>query len=106
MALVLGEPRVNEIPSLTSYHNVFVLEHNRLANKLKDYYPDNEEAFQQTRKLLIGIMQKIVYDEFLPAFLSPTAMKKNKLASSNKYKYESKLDPTAANVFGIAFRYV
>ncbi|XP_052237798.1 myeloperoxidase-like [Dreissena polymorpha] len=101
---IAGEPRVHEIPSLTSYHNVFVLEHNRLANKLKDYYPDNEEAFQQTRKLLIGIMQKIVYDEFLPAFLSPTAMKKNKRASSNKYKYESKLDPTAANIFGIAFR--
>ncbi|KAH3770792.1 hypothetical protein DPMN_172085 [Dreissena polymorpha] len=105
MALVVGDVRVNEIPSLTSYHNVFVLEHNRLANGLRQYFTDDEEAFQQTRKLLIGIMQKIVYDEFLPAFLSPTAMTKNKLSSSNRYKYNSKLDPTAANVFGIAFRY-
>ncbi|XP_052237797.1 peroxidase-like protein 3 [Dreissena polymorpha] len=101
---IAGDVRVNEIPSLTSYHNVFVLEHNRLANGLRKYFPDDEEAFQQTRKLLIGIMQKIVYDEFLPAFLSPTAMKKNKLASSKKYKYDPQLDPTAANVFGIAFR--
>ncbi|KAH3740476.1 hypothetical protein DPMN_047182 [Dreissena polymorpha] len=106
MALVLGDIRVNEIPALTSYHNVFVLEHNRLANVLRQSFPDGEEAFQLTRKLLIGIMQKIVYDEFLPAFLSPTAMKKNELASSNRYKYDSQLDPTAANVFGIAFRYV
>ncbi|XP_052234492.1 myeloperoxidase-like isoform X1 [Dreissena polymorpha] len=101
---IAGDVRVNEIPSLISYHNVFVLEHNRLANGLRPCFPDDEDAFQQTRKLLIGIMQKIVYDEFLPAFLSPTAMTKNKLASSNKYKYDSKLDPTAANVFGIAFR--
>ncbi|XP_052240940.1 peroxidase-like protein 3 [Dreissena polymorpha] len=62
------------------------------------------KQFQQTRKLMIGIMQKIVYDEFLPAFLSPTAMEKNELASSKRYKYDSQLDPTTANVFGIAYR--
>ncbi|XP_052232206.1 myeloperoxidase-like [Dreissena polymorpha] len=99
-----GDARVNVIPSLTSYHNLFVLEHNRLATRLSRFFADDEEAFQQTRKLLIGIMQKIVYDEFLPSFLSPKAMKKYKLDSSNKYKYDSKLDPTIANAFGIAFR--
>ncbi len=87
-----------------SYHNVFVLEHNRLAQRLRWDIPNDEEAFQQTRKPLIGIMQKIVYDEFLPAYLSLEAMKNYKLASSNKYEYDSKLDATIANPFGIAYR--
>ncbi|KAH3858557.1 peroxidasin homolog pxn-2-like [Dreissena polymorpha] len=99
-----GDVRVNVYPTLMSYHNVFMLEHNRLAQRLRRDIPNDEEAFQQTRKLLIGIMQKIVYDEFLPSFLSPEAMKKYQLSSSNMYKYDSKLDATIANPFGIAYR--
>ena len=51
-------------------------------------------------------MQKIVYDEFLPAFLSPTAMSSFRLASTNAYTYDSSVNPTVSNGFGIAYRSV
>ena len=51
-------------------------------------------------------MQKIVYDEFLPAFLSQEAMTKYKLSSSNDYVYDATMNPTVSNGFGIAYRYV
>ncbi|XP_052236289.1 peroxidasin homolog pxn-2-like [Dreissena polymorpha] len=101
---LVGDDRVNVVPSLTSYHNVFILEHNRLAERLREEFPDEEEAFQQTRKLMIAIMQKIVYDEYLPSFLSPLAMKKYKLGNLSPYKYDPSLDPTISNEFGIAYR--
>ena len=50
-------------------------------------------------------MQKIVYDEFLPAFLSQDAMTKYKLSSSNDYVYDATMNPTVSNGFGIAYRY-
>jgi hypothetical protein len=89
---------------LTAYHNVFVLEHNRIADLLQSSYPDPDTLFQETRKILIGIMQKIVYDEFLPSFLSPTALAKYKLLSNSPYEYDPTIDPTISNSFGIAFR--
>ena len=51
-------------------------------------------------------MQKIVYDEFLPAFLSPAAMQGFRLASSNDYTYDLSINPTVSNGFGIAYRSV
>lgn len=56
-------------------------------------------------QIATAIMQKIVYDEFLPSFLSDTAMEKYGLRSSASYSYDSDLDPTIINGFGIAFRY-
>ena len=53
---------------------------------------------------MIGETQKIVYDEFLPAFLSAGTMDKYKLNSSYDFSYDASIDPTASNDFGIAFR--
>lgn len=52
----------------------------------------------------MGVMQKVVYDEFLPAIMSPAAMEKYKLSSANTYVYDEQLNPTVSNGFGMAFR--
>ncbi|XP_045178749.2 peroxidase-like protein isoform X2 [Mercenaria mercenaria] len=101
---VAGDGRVNEVPTLTSYHFLFVKEHNRIADTIKEFYDDDETIFQETRRILIAIMQKIVYDEFLPSFLSRRGLERYKLQSSANYVYNPNTDPTMLNAFGIAFR--
>ncbi|XP_060585355.1 peroxidasin homolog pxn-1-like [Ruditapes philippinarum] len=100
-----GDARVNEVPCLTAYHYLFVKEHNRIANILKDFYPtpgSDEIIFQETRKLVIAIMQTITYDQFLSAILSDDAMTKYKLKSSEDYSYDAEQNPTIINAFAAA----
>ncbi|KAJ3127787.1 hypothetical protein HK098_005786 [Nowakowskiella sp. JEL0407] len=63
-----GDVRANENPGLQSLHTIFVREHNRLAGEYAKAHPswDDEELFQNARKMVIGIMQKITFDEYLP----------------------------------------
>ena len=49
-------------------------------------------------------MQKIVYDEFLPSFLSQAAINKYNLGSTSTFAYNSDLEATIDNGFGIAYR--
>lgn len=99
-----GDVRVNEVPTLTSYHYLLVKEHNRIAEQIKAFYGDNETIFQETRRILIAIIQKIVYDEFLPSIFSPEGLRKYKLQSSTSYHYNPKINPSLTNAFGIAYR--
>ena len=58
-------------------------EHNRIVQLIKENYPDmnEEELFQQARRLVIAEIQNIVYGEYLPLILGNTTSKTNK--SSN-----------------------
>lgn len=66
---VAGDVRANENPLLTSFHTLFVREHNRLCDKLAEEHPEwsDEQLYQHARKLVGGLIQSIVYDEWLPA---------------------------------------
>jgi len=66
---VAGDVRVNENPLLVAFHTIFVREHNRLCDELKEKYPDwnDEQLYQYARKMVGGIIQAIVYEEWLPA---------------------------------------
>lgn len=66
---VAGDVRANENPLLTSFHTLFVREHNRLCDQLAAEHPDwsDEQLYQHARKLVGGLIQSIVYDEWLPA---------------------------------------
>lgn len=53
---------------------------------------------------MIAEFQHIYYDEFLPKILSSETMAKYKLASSEPYTYDEKIDGSMANEFLIAYR--
>ena len=66
-----GDVRANENPELASLQTLFVREHNRLAAAAAAKHPTwtDEQLFQHARRIVIAELQKITYDEFLPALL-------------------------------------
>lgn len=76
--------------------------------KINPHWTD-EIIFQETRKIIGGVLQHIVYAEWLPLVLNKEFMTLYGLNSVyGKYNtvYNEKLDPTTANVMaGAAFRF-
>ena len=68
-----GDIRANENVLLASLHTLFVREHNRLCDYIRETFPDedgkDEMIYQHARRIVSGIMQYITYEEFLPALL-------------------------------------
>lgn len=73
-----GEIRVNEQLVLTCMHTLMAREHNRLALGLAQINPhwDDETLFQEARRINIGIIQHVTYNEFLPILLGKEVMEK------------------------------
>lgn len=95
---VAGDVRANENPLLLSFHTLFVREHNRLCDELALKHPDwnDEMLYQYARKLVGGLIQSIVYDEWLPAM---------GVELSEYQGYRNDVNPQLANVFtAAAFR--
>ncbi|CAG0898209.1 unnamed protein product, partial [Cyprideis torosa] len=70
-----GDVRVNEQPGLTVMHVLFLREHNRIAEIIKNhpYLPnDDETIYQETRKIVGAELQKILYQDYLPLLVGPT----------------------------------
>lgn len=95
---IAGDVRANEQPLLIALHTLFVREHNRMCGELKRANPSwtDEELFQHARRINIGLIQAIVYEEWLPAMgiLLPAYT-----------GYDDIVNPNIMNVFsGAAFR--
>jgi len=71
-----GDVRANEQVGLTSLHTLFVREHNRLAElfRTRDPQASAEAVFNSARRLVIAEIQKITFEEHLPALLGPDAI--------------------------------
>jgi peroxidase len=71
-----GDVRANENPELLSMQILFIREHNRIAAQAAREHPDwtDEELYQHARRIVIAELQKITYEEFLPAILGPNAI--------------------------------
>ena len=65
---IAGDSRVNQNPLLIAFHTIFVREHNRLCEELAAQHPswNDERLYQRARKINGGILQSIVYNEWLP----------------------------------------
>jgi len=95
-----GDVRANENVLLTSIHSLFVREHNRLCDEFVDENPEwldnDDKIYHEARKINIGLMQHITYNEFLPLLLGP-------LPSYTGYKVG--IDASIANIFStVAYR--
>lgn len=72
---VAGDVRANENAALISMHTLWVREHNRIAEIIAATHTDlpldpiarDEEIYQRARKIVGAEIQKVTYDEFLPA---------------------------------------
>lgn len=96
---VAGDFRANENPFLCSIHTTFMREHNRLCDELAQQNPtwDDEQLYQQARKLVGGLIQAIVYEEWLPML---------GLELPAYSWYNPNVNPTLTNSFNTAaFRY-
>ena len=92
---VAGDARTNEQPNLIAFHTLFVREHNRMCDLLANYHPDwnDEQIYQYARKMVGGIFQNIVFNEWLPAAgveLPPYG------------GYKPNINPQISNVFSAA----
>ncbi len=92
-----GDVRANEQVGLTAMHTLFMREHNRLADQIARSQPglSDEDIFQQARRIVIGEIQSITFNEFLPALLGNGAM--------GPYTgYNPQVNPGIYNVFSTA----
>lgn len=91
-----GDHRANEHPVLTSLHTIFMREHNSIARELKENFPNwnDEELYQNARHINIAQMQKIVFEEWLPAITGRTLP---------PYRgFKSNVDPSISVIFSTA----
>uniref|UniRef100_A0AC34R0R0 Thyroid peroxidase n=1 Tax=Panagrolaimus sp. JU765 TaxID=591449 RepID=A0AC34R0R0_9BILA len=100
-----GDFRANEQLGLTAMHTLWFREHNRIASKLLEMNADwdGERIYQETRKIIGGMMQHITFKHWLPLILGQDGYER----WIGEYKgYDSNVDPSISNEFATAaFRF-
>lgn len=102
---VAGDHRANEQPGLLALHTLFLREHNRLCDELSSAHPlwSDEELFQRARTLIIGQLQAITVNEYLPALLG---RERGERVAKECATYNETVRPDVANAFAsAAFRF-
>lgn len=95
-----GDNRVNVYPGLSLLHTVFLRYHNKMSERLKVTRPDweDETLYQETRRIVIAIIQRVTYGEFLQHILGDRAY----TLLHGDHVYDPTIDPTLSNVFSAA----
>ena len=90
-----GDIRINEQPGLTCFHTLFVREHNRLCDELKNEHPNwsDEEIYQRARKFVGAFIEAITYEEFLPTI---------GVNLDSYFGYDASVEPNILNTFSAA----
>nr|CAD7570072.1 unnamed protein product [Timema californicum] len=106
-----GDSRVNEQVDLAVMHTLWMREHNRVATQLAILHPnwEDETLFQEARRIVVGEIQHITYNEFLPLILGRDYMDRFDLTpkeSGYSRLYDDTLNAGITNVFSTAaFRF-
>ncbi|XP_060064711.1 chorion peroxidase-like [Ylistrum balloti] len=99
-----GDVRANVVPHLGANHVLFFREHNRIAQELSTLNPtwDDQQTFEETRKIVSALLQQITYYEWLPSILAPEFLTSYNLTRSEGDPYNSSVDPSIKNSFAVA----
>ena len=100
-----GDVRCNEQFSLTVMHTIWVREHNRCARELSRINPhwEDERLFQECRRIVGALIQKITYLDYLPKVMGP---KNYDIFVGPYLGYNPEVDPGVPNAFATAaYRY-
>lgn len=97
-----GDVRVNEQTGLITMHTIWVREHNRIANLLHQLNPDwkSDKIFLVARDIVGAELQKITYDEYLPAVLGNRVSEL--VEDFSIVGYDDRIDPSIPNAFATA----
>ncbi|CDW55319.1 An peroxidase domain containing protein, partial [Trichuris trichiura] len=98
---------VNLTPTQAALYTVWVLQHNRIAERLKEIneFWDDERIFRETRKIIGAQIQHITFNEFLPMILGSEAMENEKMAlKTNSFsgEYDMEENPSVLNEYAAA----
>ena len=99
--LAAGDVRANENIELTSLQSLFVREHNRWATRLaaENHRLNDSELYTRARAIVIGEIQAITYNEWLPTILGPSGI-------APYHGYNPQANPGLSNEFSTgAFRF-
>lgn len=97
-----GDTRANQSPELTVLQVIYLREHNRVADRLSELNPcwDDEQLFQEARRIVIAEHQAISYTEYLPLMMG----RQNCIISKINYAsdgyvedYNSSVNPSVLN---------
>ncbi|KAF7634782.1 hypothetical protein Mgra_00005815 [Meloidogyne graminicola] len=100
-----GTPDVNLLPGITLLHTIWVRQHNRLADGLKEMnkHWNGDKIFNEARRIVIAQIQHITFSEFLPILLGIDTIKKYQLnlipSDSFNSDYDIDMDATTFNEF-------
>ena len=100
-----GDIRCNEQISLTIMHTLWLREHNRCAREMARINPhwQDERLYQECRKIVGALIQKIVYFDYLPKVLGPQNFEK---FIGSYTEYLPSVNPSVPNSFATAaYRY-
>ncbi|KAL8579057.1 hypothetical protein ACOMHN_035996 [Nucella lapillus] len=97
-----GDARVNTYPPLGAMHTMFLRYHNHIAGELARVHPDYDEdtLFQEARKIVIAVLQRITLREYMPLLLKRSKIS-DRLLYAN-WTYDKRCDPTLYNVIPTA----
>ena len=92
---------------LTALHILFLRQHNLLATNLALINPhwNDEQLYQETRRIVIALLQHITYNEFLPLLLGRPTMDTYGLTvqtSGYSPSYDGNVNPSITNEFAAA----
>jgi peroxidase len=106
--LLGGDVRVEEQPGLTTIHNLFFREHNRLARLISAELPTmgDEGIFQLARRLVIAQWQNILYTEMFPVILGERSIDRFNIRLPENRSvhtvYEPNVNPSIVHSFASA----
>lgn len=100
-----GDARCNEQISLSIMHTIWLREHNRCAGELSRVNPHwrDERLYQECRKIVGALIQKITYIDYLPKVLGPASFE---TFIGPYLGYDPNMDASVPNSFATAaYRY-